>query len=268
MKHILFLILMTIINYGNAQEYQADLFEVKTENTLKSFRDSKQKKMYVKNYIPHNGKDLLEYSTVYKKTIFNSNIINFKITYSDNYIMNNYSKSIGKYVLKGNGLVETYQRTDFGGKKELILGTEYHNLQYTKDILSKDNIRYKEYYNVGSVEMDTASTFDYLNYTITSISDTITQTETSSGLKVHFISKNNLIIKESSKMDDYLSETEYTYNSSKQLIKKNTNLISNETKGVLRNFLKIAYNSEGLIILSEFYDQTNTLLERKVFSYK
>jgi len=268
MKKIIFSLVILSCFSGYSQSYESDLFEVKEENTLKSFRDSENKKMTVKSFITVGGKDILEYSVEFKKTIFNSNMFNFKLDYTDNYVFNDYDKARGRYKLNNLGLVIAYERTDFGGKKGLILGTEYHNINYKEGIVAEDRIRYKEYYNVGSVGMDTVVTVDYLKYDVSINGDTLKQKEMNSSSNTIFSLKNNLIQKQTNVIKGFSSEVIYAYDSSNRLIQKIFLTISNDTNESIKNTLKLTYNSDGLLSKTEFFDQTNTILEKKIFSYK
>lgn len=258
-------IFCTLISFS--QEMEDDLFQTWSSNTISDFLNSEFKKMKVTTNRWVKGEVVPELITTYKKSKFNPNKVNFSIDYTEYYIVEERKKSNGRYLINGEGKIYKYERTDIG-EKNRMLGTFYHTYIYKKGVLLYDRIRYKEYVNVGAVEMDTIVSYDSLVYKVNRVQDTIYQIdELSKNTRTYYVLNNNQLVERNNFISGYTENLSFSYNKDGKLAMIVFKLKSNDGKSI-KNVLKLTYSSKGLVDKTQFFDQTNALIEEKLFSYK
>jgi hypothetical protein len=267
MKRLFFLSFLLCSFFSISQEYDSDLIQDWSGNTMSAFLKSDFKKMNVVTTRVVNGTEVVEYEAQYKVSKFTENRVNFTIKYSQDYVLADRKKSNGNYVINSNdNKVVHYERTDYNSKSVMV-GTEFHDFTYQKGLVLFDKTRYKAYTIIGSVDIDSTVTHDSLSYLIRSKNDTIYQyNNLEENTFSYFLVKDNFILNSAIHVNGYEEVSEYKYNDKNQLVYVVTNLNS-DSGDTIKNVLKIYYNSKGLINKTEYYDRNNTLVEAKHFSY-
>lgn len=264
---LVFLILFFFLNDSSAQQFESDLFETWTSNTLNDFKKSSFKRMTVTTNRMVTNTPLTETTTTYRKSKLNALKVSFSILYTPHYVLDARKKSKGNYIINKDSKVLNYQRTDIGEKNKM-LGTIYHNLYYTSGIVTLDQNRFKEYLNVGAVDMDTVVTHDSSSYSIRISNDTTYQTDLlSKNTYTSYILKENVLLEKIYFINGYSENYRYVYNTNNKLEQLILTLKSSEGK-TAKNVYKFQYNSNGLISKAEFFGQSNDLIEEKIFTYK
>ena len=244
MRKILSLLFLFIASICLSQDMEDDLFQTWSSNSMSSFLSSSFKKMTVTTNRMIKGEVTTELVTTYKRSKFNPKKVNFSITYTDQYIVEERKKSNGRYLINENGKIHKYERTDIGLKNKMT-GTIYHTYLYKNGVVLYDKMRVKEYVNVGAVEMDTIVTLDSLVYSVYDRNDTIHQVdELSKDTRAFYIVKNNQLMEKGNFINGYSENLRYTYNSAGRLEMIVYSLKSAEGN-TGRNVLKIKYNSSG-----------------------
>lgn len=129
-------------------------------------------------------------------------------------------------------------------------------------------IRFKEYVSAGAVAMDTIVTYDSLKYSIKLVGGTIIQKDMlSDNTYTSYIVKDEMLLVKNNFISGYSEKLSYTYNSKDQLIMVVYDLKS-DNGSKAKNVLKMFYTDNDLLLRTEFYDETNSLIEEKMISYK
>ncbi|MBD3637823.1 MAG: hypothetical protein HUJ25_10750 [Crocinitomicaceae bacterium] len=267
MKNILFILFVLVSSINYAQEFDSDLFPVLNSSSLHIFKDSEMSKMTVETY--RNSKEhgtVMESKATYRKGKINTDRINFNIKYSEFYVLEDRKKSLGKYEFRDGALFK-YERTDFDNNNARSL-TLYQNYIYQNDIVTRENIRTKEYVAAGSVEFDTVVYRDTVIYDVVDIDGGYKQTNlTDPGVYTIFEIQNGQLIRKTVHMEGFNEQVNYTYDSKGRLVKI-THTLTGEDTGSISTTTELNYTIDGLLNETKFYDESGEMLERKVFSYK
>jgi hypothetical protein len=254
LKKVLLALLSIFGLFSFSQEMEDDLFATLSSSSLHIFKNSEKTKMTIRTYrnSPKNG--IVEETTSnYRKGKINPLRINFNIHYTEYYILEDRKKSLGKFEFNENNEIYRYERTDFDNRNQRSV-TFYHFYYYTDAIVSREDIRTKEYVGQGSAELDTIVYKDSVLYKITGENNDYNQENlTDPGVNISYSLEDGKL---KNKTD-----------SKGHLVKIGNTLTTDEGKEVTTR-TEIHYSIDGLITESIFYNENNELLERKVFTYK
>jgi hypothetical protein len=259
--------LLILIANSFAQDTDTDLFKSWKSNTLTSLMESTHKKMSVTTYRTVKGEVKEESTSTYKKSKINPLKISFSTLYTEHYLLDNRKKSSGKYYFNNQKQITNFERTDLGQKNE-VLGTFYHNYKYEHGVIKQDKNRFKKYIIIGAAEIDSLVTRDSLVYNISNKTDSIYQYDLNNpNTNIYSIVQNNQLILSHTKIGNYSENKKYHYNESGLLIMV-LYILKSEAGGLSKNVLKLNYNQNQLLTSTEYYDDSNELIEKKLFTYK
>ena len=252
----------------NAQEIDSDLYSSLNSSSLSLFMKSIYTNMEIVTYRASKQFGLVEeHTATYKKGKINTDRINFNITYTEFYILEDRKKSMGKYELDSVYNIYRYERTDFDSRN-LRTYTFYHYFIFDQHVVSKEKIRTKEYLGTGSVEQDTVVTKDSVIYKVEHSGNDIIQTDlTPGGSVTTYTIEGGKLLKKVSALTGFSEEDIYLYDAKGQLASIQNNLIGEEGQKI-SNITRIHYTTDGLINEVIFEDQNGEILEKKMFSYK
>jgi hypothetical protein len=267
-KIILTLLTFVTITVGLSQEFESDLFLSLKTSSLHNFWKSGKKTMNVSTLRKSKDKGIVEETfTTYRKGKINPNKINFNIKYSEYFVLEDRKKSLGKYEFDENERLYRYERTDFDNRNQRTY-TMYHFYYYTEDILSREDIRTKEYVGQGSVEQDTVVYRDSIIYKVSKEGEKYKQENLSDpGVYSTYEMKNGDVLYKTNYFEGFHEIVTYTIDSKGHLVKIETKLIGEDGNSISTR-TDLHYSIEGLLTETKFYDEKEELLERKVYSYK
>jgi len=250
-----------------AQEFESDLFDLYYRNTIQSFWESPHNRMTISTFRVNNNVKTEELTTTYKKSKISAFRIGFTTIYTKHYLLEDRKKSTGQFTFLADGHIRAYNRTDIDNAN-LLTGTIYHNFTYSNGVITADQFRYKEYIKKGAVEMDSVVTKDSLIYTVSVKNDTIYQKNTlEKETQTVYIFEGKKFIEKQNQFPGYKEIYRYTYNKDTKVEKIEITLQSDEGNES-KNYYLIKYNANGLISNIQYFDNKNTLIEEKVFTYK
>ena len=247
---------------------ESDLYASLNNSSLAIFMKTEFNTMNVVTYRTSKNLGLvIENETTYRKGKINTNRINFTTSYTEYFMLDDRKKSLGKYELNSNSDIYKYERTDFN-QRNIRTYTYYHSFTYYKSVVVRELIRTKEYIGTGSVEMDTVVTIDSVNYKVTDTENGLRQENLSEGgVITDYLIENNKLLKEISALTGFSEENTFVYDANGQLVTIENNLIGEDGQRI-KNYITIRYSIDGLITEVILYDQTDAVLEKKVFTYK
>ncbi|MCH2236238.1 MAG: hypothetical protein MK078_18545 [Crocinitomicaceae bacterium] len=208
-----------------------------------------------------------ETSTTFRKGKINPSRVNFSIKYSEFYILEDRKKSLGKYEFNDQNQIVYYERTDFNQRNARTV-TMKHNYDLVHDVIAKETITTVEYLGEGSAQVDTAMYVDYVNYLVEENAGTVKQQNKElEGSYTEYVVQDELLTEARNHIDQVTDITTFTYDAENRCIKME-NTLTNEKGKTLSTETKIYYNAEGLVTEVQFYDETGTMLEKDLFTYK
>jgi len=254
--------------FSFSQEMESDLYASLNKSSLSIFMKTEFTSMSVVTYRKSSKLGLVEeHTTSYRKGKINPERVNFTISYTEFFVLEDRKKSLGKYELNSNSEIFRYERSDFN-QRNIRTYTFYHYYIYVNFIVQREQIRIKEYLGTGSVEVDTLVTKDSVIYNVTAADKGFQQKNIGEGgaTSVYELDGTTLV-KETCLLTGFSEETIFIYDANNQLVLIESSLIGEEGQRIT-NYTKIQYSITGLITEVNFYDQKNELLEKKVFTYK
>jgi len=251
-----------------AQEAESDLYAVSGISSLSLFMQSEKTTMTVITYRNSSKGELVEeHTTTYKKGKINTDRINFTITYTPYFVLDDRKKSLGKYELNTLFEVVKYERTDFN-TRNMRTFTYYHSFNYDNNVLKREVVRTKEYVGTGSVDMDTVVTVDSTVYIIKLTDRGIEQKDLSEGgATTTYIIEAGKLLSKTRTLTGFSEEINYVYDGNNQPVVIKNSLIGEDGQRI-SNTTKIRHSIDGLITEVLFYDQYEKIIEKKVFTYK
>jgi hypothetical protein len=215
-----------------------------------------------------------ETSATYRKGKINLNKVNFNISYSEFYLVEDRKKSLGKYEFDENNKVLKYERTDFDNRNQRIV-TFFNKFEYAHDLVTRESIRIWEYVGQGSVEQDSIVYLDSVIYQLDPIEKGYKHSNLSDpGVYTNYIlNDENNVVRKTTYFPGFNEEVVYTYDSNKQLVKientlTNEDVSSSGSTQSVTTRTELHYSIDGLISEAMFYDEKNEMLEKKIFNYK
>ena len=266
MRTITLLSLFSCIVFG--QEMKDNLFATLNSSSLHLFQKSEMQKMEVTSY--RSSKKLgmvIETEATYRKGNVNPNKIRYSVKYTEYYILDDRRKSIGIYEIGEDNLFKHYERTDFNSRNMRSWAYEY-DYRYQDQILSAETVTSIEYLTEGSAEVDTAHYIDSTLFTIKNNAESIDQyPQEDESLYTSYIVQDNRLIRTINHFSGFDETHEYTYDDQNRLIKIENSLRDEEGRSIY-TYTVLKYNNSGLISEALFYDESDSMLERKEFTYK
>ncbi|MCB9224289.1 MAG: hypothetical protein R2780_09015 [Crocinitomicaceae bacterium] len=261
------LLLVSFYLTSNAQEFESDLFLTLKSSTVHQFWKSEKKTLTVTTYRNSTNEGVVEESeTSYKKGKINPNRINYNIKYTEYFVLEDRKKSLGKYEFNENNELFKYERTDFDNRNQRTY-TFYHTFYYESAIVSRENIKTKEYVGQGSVELDTIVYLDSVIYKVAAEGANYRQDNLSDpGVYAIYELQNEEVITKTNYFEGFHEIVKYHYDS-KGLLVKVENILVGEDGNSITTYTDILYTIDGLVTETKFYDEKDKLLERKVFTY-
>ena len=267
MRAFLPTLLLLLPLFVQAQEYESDLFESLNMSSLHLFHSSEKKTMTVTTY--RNTADegnVIETETIYRKGRINPERINFNIKYTEHYAVEDRKKSLGKYEFR-DGRLFKYERTDFDNNNARLY-TLYYDYYYQKEILTRENIRTKEYVASGSVDFDTIVYRDSVLYEITEANTGYKQNNLmDEGVYTLYEIDADKLMSKTTHFEGFTEKVTYTYDSQGRLVEI-MNVLTNDEQGSATTRTELHYSMDGLLDETKFYGEDGKLLERKEFDYK
>ncbi|MEO9534316.1 MAG: hypothetical protein ABJF27_13570 [Crocinitomicaceae bacterium] len=253
---------------------ESDLYLALNTSALHKFRASDKSKMKVETFRNSKKNGIVKETTAtYRKGRINLLRINFNIIYTEFFVLEDRKKSLGKYEFNNANEIRKYERTDFDTKNRRAY-TLFYNYKYTNSIVNREFIRTREYIGNGTVEQDSVVYLDSVLYEVKPISNGQDQHNLSDpGVYTSYEIKEGKLLSKTNNFPGYTEKITYTYDSKNQLVKIENVLTNTSTEGgseqsTITTHTDLHYTMDGLISEAVFYDQSNEVLERKVYTYK
>jgi hypothetical protein len=236
-------------------------------SSLHVFKNGAATKMTVTTIRNSKNHGLVEESTTtYKKGKLFPDRVSFSTKYTEYFVVEDRKKSLGKYDFVGEE-IRRYERTDFDNRNQRTY-TFYNYFYYDNSILTKEDIRTKEYVGQGSVEQDTVVYKDSVLYEIVKTDTGIVQKNLSDpGVFTLIKIEDELLISRTNYFEGYHEARIFSYDDEGNLVKI-TNTLYGADNVSTSSHTELEYDFEGQVIEAIFFDNTNEILERKVFEYK
>ncbi len=268
MRQLLSLSMLLAFTTAISQEMEDNLYPTLKSSSLHLFHKSEKSKMIVESHrhSPDHGM-VVETTSTYRKGKINPLRINFSIKYSEYYVLSDNKKSLGKYELGEDDQVVHYQRSDFNTRNIRKWAYEY-DYTYSNNIVTKEKIVTIEYLNEASVEADTAEYWETFNYDIEQDGDVYNQhPHKDKSVYTKFVVTNGMLISKTNHFDGFDERYDYAYNDKNQLTRI-TNSLNGQDGNSIETHTDLTYTPDGLIKEAKFYNEGNSLLEKRVFTYK
>lgn len=249
------------------QEIESDLFASLHSSSLHIFMQSEKSKLSVITYRNSKKDGMVEETTsTYRKGKINPLKLNFNVKYTEHYVLEDRKRSLGKYQFKDDEIFK-YERTDFDNRNARLY-TFYHYFIYQNEVVEKEIIRTKEYVGQGSVDMDTVVYKDSVIYSVIDHEDGFKQENlTDPGVYTTYVISEGRLDKKTTYFDGFNESVEFTYDTKGHLVNIKYILTGEENKSITTH-TEIHYSIDGLMTETNFYDESNEVLERKVYTYK
>lgn len=236
-------------------------------NSLLSFKNSDKSKMSVITYrfSKENG-FVPETETTYRKGKLNPLRINYSISYTEHYILEDRKRSVGNYVFDTLDHIARYERSDYNNRNVRMV-TYYNFYSYHHNIQQREFMRIREYIGEG-VEQDSVVYLDSVIYKVTRQHDNYRQDNLSftGAYSVYNISDGRLDTL-TNYMDGFHEIHSYSYDSKGRMVRIDHKLVGEDNQQI-STYTILHYSAEGLLTESIFYDEKDVALEKKQFTYK